>query len=179
MARLALALLAALPLACRSNELDPELRQFATTSTFAPGAAIPRGPSFAWFPTSGLRPDPSIDTRKIEALLREAIIEALEARGWRHTGAASAQLFIGYGGALNTNVHTDELAQRYELSGGWTPASSTEHRAGTLVVDIADRRTRRAMWRGSGEGRVSPELPDEKRRERAKLAVAALFQTLP
>ena len=55
----------------------------------------------------------------------------------------------------------------------------TAEEKGTILIDIVDRASKRAIWRGTVRTRIDQELTLEKRIERINEGTARLFQKFP
>lgn len=54
-----------------------------------------------------------------------------------------------------------------------------QYEEGTLVVDIADAKTKQLVWRGSATSILDPDATPEERTERINEAVAKMFEDFP
>ena len=145
-----------------------------------PGTDFSRFHDYAW-----KQPPPVTNP-----LLRQRIVAAIDAqlagKGWRQVPEAEADvLLVG-----NVSARED-VALNYFYDGNawagwdWHPYGNRgaqrvelrSYRVGTLVLDMFDAQSRRAVWRGVAEGTV----PDsEARRTRdAMTAVERLFEGFP
>ena len=149
---------------------------------FDPSADFSRYGSYAW------RQEPPVSNPLMRQRLIEAIDARLAERGWAKVTEDRADI------ALVANVATHEEQSLETFYGGpdwgsweWRHAGGMDDRyrteriysytVGTLVLDMFDTRTRRAVWRASAEGAV-PATP-EKTREAIRRAVDEMFAAFP
>ncbi|WP_255910707.1 DUF4136 domain-containing protein [Tahibacter harae] len=122
-------------------------------------------------------------------LLRQRVVSAVDARlvakGWRAVPDAQADVFL----VGNVSTREDATLNYFYQDTGWDGWHWGAHalgmqrielrvlRIGTLVLDVFDARTLRAIWRGVAQGYV----PDSEARKdsEAMAAVQRMFRDFP
>lgn len=120
-----------------------------------------------------------------EERLDAALVAALEARGLsRVSGSGDLSLFTHFRMGKETQFNTTTWG--YTGWGGWrwggVPMQTTtvqEIPTGTVVVDLVDSKTGRAVWRGIAKDRVSASGTPEHYRKQADEAARQLFAGFP
>ena len=127
------------------------------------GVAFGNYSSYAW------REQPEIESPLVRQRIVAAIDAQLQGKGWRLVpeDEADAVLAAHVASREKYNIHTfyDEPAWHnwhwygvQGVGGGHATTSITSYTVGTLVIDMFDARTKRAIWRATAEGTV-PETP--------------------
>jgi hypothetical protein len=138
--------------------------------------------SFAWMPEGtepkGRRPvdDPLVDER-----IRAAVERTLAAKGYQR--ARNPDFYVG------TAVYVREKLDVYTINHyyGWgyrwgvglPETHVTEYDEGTLVIDLADAKSRKLVWRGSGSKRIDPSPSPERVTESVNRAVEEILADFP
>ena len=136
--------------------------------------------SYAW------TQQPQITNPLLKQRIVAAIDAELQARGWRSVAEAEADVVL----VGTVAVHEDVVVNYYYdsnawvgsewRSGGTTGVHRMEPRAykvGTLVLDMFDASSRRAVWRATAEGTV-PASEAQQGRD-ALVAVQRMFADFP
>lgn len=146
------------------------------------GVAFGNYASYAW------RELPEIESPLVRQRIVAAIDAQLQGKGWRLVpeGEADAVLAAHVASREKYNIHTfyDEPAWNgWHLYGmqsvgmGHATTSVTSYTVGTLVIDMFDARTKRAIWRATAEGTV-PETP-AKVNASIDATIPRMFATFP
>jgi len=127
----------------------------------------------------------------VNPLAQQRIVSGIDARlagkGWRQVPQTEADVAL----VANVASHQEQdLDTMYTGMGGWgyggwgygvgMGSSTTRVRTytiGTLVVDMFDAKTKRAVWRGTASGTVS-EKPEENQRN-IETALDRMFTSFP
>ena len=120
------------------------------------GADFTHYRSYAWTSRDGLSTgDPRLDNNRFfSQRVEQAVNLHLAARGFEHAGAGAADLLV--------HIHP----QVYD--------------AGTLFVDLIDRRTNTLVWRGWAESSLDGVIDDQRSMEETiDKAVAQILARLP
>lgn len=152
--------------------------------------------TYAWLPPApivqNVAPDgltnPTLSQEALGPAIVAAVDRQLAARGWVKADPDKADVQVAYFAALTIGFNQTYLGEYYGYVTGWaspiapgyTPStSSSVYEKGTVVVDIVDRASKRAIWRGAAVTRIHQERTLEKRIERIEDGAARLFQKFP
>lgn len=115
----------------------------------------------------------------------ELAIEAqLDAKGFKSVARDQADVLVAY------YVITQERQQitqterpvyrcRYCAPAWASDVQVRQYSEGTLIVDVIDSKTGKAVWRGSTAGRIDPKAEMEQRKEQINKAVALVLSGFP
>jgi Domain of unknown function (DUF4136) len=152
--------------------------------------------TYAWLPPApvvshvapGALTNPTLSQEALGPHIEAAVDRQLAVRGLRKTDRDSADVHVAYFAALSVGFNQTYLGEYYGYVTGWAsplapgyaPAtSSTVFEKGTVIVDMVDRASNRAIWRGSVVTRIHQEHTLQKRIERINDAAERLFQRFP
>jgi hypothetical protein len=157
-----------------------------------PGADFAALATYVWLPTppikSEIAPDavtnPTLSHEVLGPHIVSFVDRELAARGLRRVEAGDADVQVVYYAALSVGMSTQELGSYYQYTTGWNlPASptvaSTTVERGSIVVDVVQPASKKAIWRGSVASRVNQENTLEKRVARLDEAIRRLFERFP
>lgn len=147
---------------------DLNMAQYHTYD-WGPADALPSG-------DSRLDNDPSFKDH-----LEGAVEQALAAKGIARATAATADLLIHYHANIDTRIDVNRTEREYGYCQG-TACDSwvVQYEAGTLVLDVIDRRTNRLIWRGWAQDSVEEPLNDRDRMNEAiNEAVTGMMARFP
>jgi hypothetical protein len=138
-----------------------------STST-APNADLSTRHTFAWEPNPqmGGKLDDSIAGQDIHA----AVNQALEAHGFRPADGQPPDLLVDY--------HV-RLQHESEITGGRWQVEEYHYTEGTLIVALADPKTKRFLWRGAAQSLVDPSASGAEQAQRIRDAVQKMFANFP
>ena len=138
--------------------------------------------SYAW------RQEPAVRNPLMKQRLVAAIDEALAARGWRRVPESQADVAL----VAHVATHEEQTLETFYDDADWNgwswrhggmsvrrPYATRVYRytVGTLVLDMFDTRSRRAIWRATAEGAV-PSTPAETSAA-IESAVDRMFERFP
>jgi hypothetical protein len=142
--------------------------------------------TYDWGPADAL---PAGDARLADhAFFRDymqgAVDRHLASKGLERAEPGRApDLLVHYHASVTERLDVDRLDRRYgygSCSGGDCSGALIEFEAGTLVLDVADARTNRVIWRGWTQHRLADLLASpERMRSQIDRAVAQMLQRLP
>jgi hypothetical protein len=152
--------------------------------------------TYAWLPpapmVSHVAPDavsnPTLSQAALGPHIMAAVGRQLAARGLTETGRDVADVHVGYFAALTVDFNRTYLGEYYGYVTGWAspvmpglaPTTSvTIAEKGTVLVDIVDRASNRAIWRGSVVTRIHHERTLEQRIVRINEGAGRLFKQFP
>jgi hypothetical protein len=102
---------------------------------------------------------------------------ALAARGFEKVPPGTSDLVIHYHASVTQQVDVNGVDQKY---GYCTDCRAFVFEAGTLTLDLIDRRTKTLVWRGWAEGGIDAALANQDWMERqVDEAVAVIVKRLP
>lgn len=154
----------------------------AVQSDFDRTASFDNLRTFAWAPAPNRTARDSRGSNPLLAdRIRDSIEASMQARGFRKADGGTPDMLIAYYAAIETKLDVDEVDQLYGWRGRWTLTTTEvrEYEQGTLVIDIADARTNRAVWRGWGEGVVNRSTNPETNQQRLRDAVDRILEAFP
>jgi len=159
---------------CATTGVSSHVRSgldFTKYSTFEWGTPDP-------FPVG----DPRLDKNPIFLdYVYGAIEKQMVAKGYERTGTNRPDLLIHFHANIDRrlNVKASDARRGYCLDDSCR-AGVEEYEAGTLIVDVIDRRTDRLIWRGWAQNSVEGVLEDRDRLVRLiENGVARMFVSLP
>lgn len=122
--------------------------------------------------------DPRLDGNAIFRRLVQARVDAeLTTRGFEKTTAETADLVIRYYAHVTQRVDMIGADLVYRACADCTPYV---YDAGSLMIDVADGRTRALLWRGWAEGDIAGLIDNQPLLEnRLGQAVARILERLP
>jgi hypothetical protein len=152
--------------------------------------------TYAWLPPPPIvknvaSEDVSNPTLSQEALgpaIVAAVDRQLAARGLTPTDRETADVHVAYFAALTVGFNQTYLGEYYGYVTGWASpiapgfapsTSSTVYEKGTLVIDIVQRTSKRAIWRGAAATRIAQERTLEERIKRLNEGTERIFQKFP
>ena len=167
MKRLAIASATAMLLAACASTPDVQ-------TDFDSAAQFSRYRTYAWEPTP-----PQFDNPLMQQRITASIEAKLGAMGWTPAPAPNADVVVA------AHVVTREQLSIDSFGGGWVggplggngSARVRSYTVGTLVVDMFDARSKRAIWRGTASGAI-PKTSD-KATARTQEAIDRMFAGFP
>ena len=152
--------------------------------------------TFAWLPPApmvgnvapGGLTNPTLSQEAIQPHIMAAVAKELAARGLVEADKDTADVHVVYFAAMTTGVNQTYLGEYYGYVTGWasplalgyTPStSSTVYEQGTVVIDMVERASKRAIWRGTVVTRIVQERTLDKRVERINDATHRVFEKFP
>ena len=128
------------------------------------------------------------DSGKLDADTRivEAIESQLKARGWALLEQGKADAVLAAHAIVKENQGVDTAYTGWGPGWSWSGPGlgagaaitiRTEHRVGTLVVDIFDAGTRKLVWRGTASDTLATD--SETNRRKLDQAASRLFRKFP
>lgn len=152
--------------------------------------------TYAWLPPApiitNVAPDvggnPTLSDEALRPHIVAAIDRQLAARGLTKVERDVADVHVAYFAALTTGQTQTYLGEYYGYVTGWAspiapglaPSTSmTVYEKGTVIVDIVQRTSKVAVWRGTVVTRINHEHTLEKRIERINEGAERIFQRFP
>ncbi len=139
--------------------------------------------TYKWVEMKGAqRPDDLTDRQ-----IREAIDAELAKKGLSKTDSDSADLFVGYQTAVNTEKEVTSFDSGWGYGPGWryggSPGISTATTStlyiGSLAVDMYNPAKKQLVWRGTATKTLDPKAKPEKRQKNLAKAMTKLFKNYP
>jgi hypothetical protein len=146
-----------------------------------PGVEISEFRTFSWgAPERFATGDPRLDNNEIvRARIQRAVERGLAGRRLEPAPADAADVIVHVHARIDQRI--ESRAVDAEL-GPCAPGACGPYvyDAGTLLIDLVDRRTNRVAWRGWAEGSLDAAIDDQARLEQAiDEAVAKILARLP
>ena len=159
-----------------------DISRFAIVSISAPGFKLLATDSFAFHPnlsSTGLNKQAALPEAR--QLIEASIEQSFTDRGldFNPYVRASSDFWVAYEIVLDETLGDDEVMQKYGMMAGFISSPTTRYEKGSLIVDLVDASSQRAVWRGSVQGLVAPDLPQEVRRLRLQSAIDQMLNSLP
>jgi hypothetical protein len=181
------ALLGAVSGGCATLEVQTEFDPRADFSGFETWVWMPREP-----PATG---DPRLDNAILHSRIRAVVEEQLALQGFRKLASGTPDFLVSFHAAIDQRLDVSTVDRSYprhgggpyggagRWGGGWVHSSETrvrEYELGSLILDIADNRTRDLVWRGFAQAEVGQRSQDQARRdERLREAVRRMLEQFP
>jgi hypothetical protein len=139
---------------------------------------------------------PSTDIRINNSLIINRVIKAinheLQAKGYRLVEKDKADFYVNWFGGIEEKMRQETINTYYGgigygygpwTYGGFWPAYSqtydVEYQEGTLIIDIADSKSKKLVWRGTGQDYVENQNTPEKITEGINTTVASILSKFP
>ena len=152
--------------------------------------------TYAWLPpvpvVKNVAPDaatnPTLSEEALVPHLVSAIERELESRGFSKAPFDTADVHVAYFAALTVGFNQTYLGEYYGYITGWAspipiglaPTTSVSlYEKGTVLVDVVERASNKAIWRGTAVTRIAQEHSLEKRIERINEAAKKMFDRYP
>lgn len=139
--------------------------------------------TYKWVEMKGTQKPDDLTDRQI----REAIDAELAKKGLSKTDSDSADLFVGYQTAINTEKEVTSFDSGWGYGPGWryggapgisTATTSTLY-VGSLALDMYDPTKKQLVWRGTATKTLDPKAKPEKRQKNMAKAMAKLLKNYP
>ncbi len=151
--------------------------------------------TYAWMPKSTVSGNIAIDEPTVDRRVKRSVEEQLHFKGFRKTDAAEADFLIGYQVAADTHLSANDVATNYdfnlnatdpELIGSEEGISSADtfsyirsYEQGTLVLNVADAKSKELVWWSSAQAEIHAGDSAEVRKKRINKAVARMLKDFP
>jgi hypothetical protein len=153
--------------------------------------------TFAWVaeaqPKTG---DFRLDNSILDTRIRAAIDRELTRKGYQKLLNGEPNFYVRYQASIQGKLEVTQAATPYYATpygggygggygagwatwGGGTQTFVDQYDEGTLVVDFADPKTKKLIWRGTASAAVDASLPPVKREKRINDGVAKLLKKFP
>lgn len=151
--------------------------------------------TYAWLPPAPLvnnAPDgltnPTLSQEVLGPHIVEAVDRQLARRGLTQVDQSTADVLVVYFAAMTVGFQKSYVGEYYGYITGWgspipsglAPSTSSDiYEQGTVVVDLVQRASNRAIWRGSVVTRVHQERKLEERIARINDGTVRMFERFP
>jgi len=183
MKRLLVLPLLVLFLAGASNALAQDVRyNFAKEANFAGFK------TYKWVPIKSAQPLSDL----VETQIKSAVDAELGKKGLMKTDADSADLYVGYQAAVNTEKQFTSFNDSWGYGGGWygpgwyggggmstTTGSTSTIYVGQLALDMYASGQKSLVWRGTASKTLDTKAKPEKQQKNLTKAVAKLLKNYP
>lgn len=139
---------------------------------------------------------PSTDIRINNSLIINRVIKAinreLQAKGYTLVAEDKADFYVNWFGGIQEKIRQETINTYYGgigygygpwTYGGFWPAYSqtynVEYQEGTLIIDIADSKSKKLVWRGTGQDYVEDQDTPEKITKGINETVASILSKFP
>lgn len=152
--------------------------------------------TYSWAP--GQQPlvgDPRIDNNTLlDQRVRQAVDTVLSSRGYLKVDS-NPDFWVSYSAAIQEKISTTTIPSygystpyvtpyggvHYNYAGAWSTGTTavTSYDEGTLVVDVADAKTKRLIWRGTVSDATDPSRSPDKKKQVIDTAISKVFAEFP
>lgn len=159
-------------------------------SDFDPSFNFSQLSTYSWAARTEQGKDPAVYNNIVASRVKEAVNQALKAKGFREV-SSDPSFLVAWHGAINQQHSVETVGTSYGYGWGWYGgwagpgmATSTTYvnswNEGTLIIDIVDAKENKMVWRGSAQGEVD-EHKDDPQAMQAGLndAVTKMMATFP
>jgi hypothetical protein len=133
------------------------------SSYIHPAADFSQYRTYDWGPRDALPTgDPRLDNNPFfDSQVRSSVQRELAARGYQRVGS-NPDLVVHYHASVQQKVDV----YRVDTEAGYrTETDAVQYEEGTLVLDVADAKTKQIIWRGWGQGDIEGVINDQARME--------------
>jgi hypothetical protein len=134
------------------------------------------------------KPDDITDSQ-----IKAAIDKQLALKGMTKTDADTADLYVAYQAAANSEKQLTTYSTGYAMGPGWggryyggyyggggmTTATTSTIRIGTVALDMYDVQGKKLVWRGMASKQIDPKAKPEKRQKNLEKGAAKLLKNFP
>lgn len=147
--------------------------------------ALPTTGSFDWgFAVFRVTDLPELNLAEVDERIHEAMLKALTKKGFVKTDT-EPDFLVSY--ALASGAGIDEATLNGAYDGAVQPPPSAsgnaqeqlQYHRGTLIVDIAETKTKRLLWRGAIMADIDLSVSEEQKRLRCEGAARELLKHYP
>ena len=170
--------------ACRSIDIETD---------YDPSADFSNIRTFAWQEQAGNVPeDPRYDSSLLRERIERSIVGELLNRGYEKVEKSAADVLLGYHVVVDERVDVAVYDDYYGYGrghGGWAydfpyyPATSEtrvyRYNVGSLILDMAEPKNGRLVWRATASARLSDSATPEEREARIRKAVDKMLDRFP
>jgi hypothetical protein len=138
--------------------------------------------TFEWGPADALPTgDPRLDKDPFfQDHMQGAVEKGMAAKGLARATAADADLLIHYHASVTQRIDINAADRGRGYCYEDCQSGVLEYEAGTIVLDLVDRKTNKVIWRGWAQESLDRMLDDQDRMERdINEAVSRMLARLP
>ncbi len=152
--------------------------------------------TYSWVPgQQPLTGDARIDNNTLlDQRVRQAVNTVLTSKGYIKTDT-NPDFWVSYSAAIEAKIDAVTMPSygyatpyvgpygeaRYDYSGMWSGSTTSvmQYDEGSLILDVADAKTRRLIWRGTVSDVVDPSRSPEKKQQIIEQAISKAFSEFP
>ncbi len=150
---------------------------------------------YAWMPESKASGTIPIDEPTVNRRIKKAVDEQLQYQGYRKTTLEEADFLVGFQVAINSKLSSNDVATNYDFNKSQTDPKligtvQTDSSArpltyirtyeqGSLILNIADAKTKELVWWSSAQAEVNVQDSTEVRKKRITKAVKKMLKDFP
>ena len=153
--------------------------------------------TFAWVPDMKQESqDPRIDNEVTDAKIRNAVEQALTAKGYQKSDAGPADFWVAYQAAIEEkldprmtdypyatpstrNIANGNFAQDLTWAYGGSQTFLSHYEEGTLILDIVNPKDKKLMWRGTAQATLDEGKDSAKKDARLNANIQKIFAAFP
>ncbi len=143
---------------------------------YVPGTDFSKYKTYKWVELEGgAHPDQIVGEQ-----IKQAVDSQLASRGLAKIDSDKADLYVAYQVAVNQERQWNAYGLGGPVRwGGMGTATSSTINVGTLVVDMYDSATKKAVWRGDATKTVERSKDPQKNLDRLQKSIAKLMKNYP
>lgn len=147
--------------------------------------------TYTWIPNPGDREDPELNNPILIARIETAVDAALQAKGFQKV-ESGGDFLVGWYADVDQRTDYTTVNSYYGgygwggwygggMGGGMGTSRTTAHNweEGTLVIVVADAKSKELVWNGSATAEVGKAGSPEERQSRINGAVEKMFANFP
>lgn len=148
--------------------------------------------TYAWLEGGAPSTDIRINNSLIINRVVSAINQELQAKSYKLVEKDKADFYVNWFGGIQNKMRQETINTYYGALGygygpwtyggfwpGYTHTYNVEYQEGSLIIDIADSKSKQLIWRGTGQDYVEEKETPEKITEGINKAVASILSSFP
>lgn len=147
--------------------------------------------TYSWLDTDSVAKSAvPITNPEVNNVVREAVDKSLEKKGYQRLDSGDVDFLVAWFGGVQKKVKTETINHFYDSSGYGTLAAAmpakvgeaartTEYEEGTILIDVLDPKSHKAIWRGVGKERLVQGLTESEARLYINRVVGQIVNNFP
>lgn len=128
--------------------------------------------TYGWLETNSLAKSPvPVTNPEVSGAVRDAVDKSLKKKGYLKQDGDDVDFLVAWFGGVEKKVKLETINHFYDSSGYGTLAAAMpekveegarprEYEEGTILIDVLDPKSHKAIWRGVGKDRLVQGLTD-------------------
>lgn len=150
--------------------------------------------NYAWMPKAQASGNLPFDEPAVDSRIKKVVEQELHFKGFRKTPVEEADFLIGYQVAVDEQLAANDVAEHYDFNEevtdpavmgsvasepGQNQGYIRSYAQGTLVLNVAEAKSRELIWWSAAQAEVHTSDPIEVRRKRIDKAVKKMLKDFP